>query len=112
MYFSLDLYRSRGVIDPVQQVAMLHFPFRVTAAQLTLELELDDRRGLLHLSHQKIITQASAAGFESLGWIVGVNSARQLLERRHDQSVAFLELRKAPVTKRDAHRRGNQRLVA
>ncbi len=95
-------------VNPVQQIAPLHVPFRVAENRLPFEFELDDGDGLLHPRHQQIVAQARAFRLETLAGVVRIDGARQSFEGRDDQAVPFFELRQAAIAQGDAEHRRDQ----
>ena len=109
---AVDLDRTLVPIDAVQQAAVLEVHLGVAPDGLALELELHDRRCLLHPRHRPHLAQAVAARHEALCRVVGIDAAHQVLEGLHGDAVAFLELRQAAVAHRDAQDVGDERLLA
>lgn len=64
----------------------------MAADELALELELEDRGGLLHPGHEERIAEPLPLAGKALGRIVGVAAAHEPLEWLEGDPVALLEL--------------------
>ncbi len=108
---AVDLDRSGGVVDAVEQAAVFHVPLGVARDHLPFELELHDRRRLLHPGDRALFPHAGALALKAGRRVVGVHLARQLLERLQRDAVAFFELGEPAVAQGNAQHVADQRVV-
>ena len=91
---ALDLDRLSVKVDAMQEPALIHAVFRVTAVELTLQLEHQNRRRLVHAGelHLVILKRlAVVARMELLAGIVAVAGHSQRGERAQGYAVAYLQ---------------------
>ncbi len=96
------LDRSRLVVYPVQEAAMLHFPLGMARNHLPFQFELHNCRRLLHAGHHALLAHASSFGLEMDCRIVCVDSSRKQIEGLHRNPVALLQLHESTIAQGNA----------
>ena len=83
----------------------------IAGDELAFELELDDGDGLLHPRHLQRLAQPHALAGKLCRRVVAIHIARQFLQRRERDAVAFLKLRETSVAQGKAQHRGDARIA-
>ena len=115
---AVDIHRALFKVDAVEEVAVVHVPFRMAGDDVVLQLHLNHEDGFVHLRDDALILLRDVVllslhlGLEDLAGVVAVSLHGEHGQGHQVDAVAVFQGLHVGVTERDAEHVGDGTFVA